>query len=311
MTVIILGGCLVATLVASMVLFDRTPQATTQTKPVKAIATQTVLVDSENRQSKPESSSDAATAQTDSNMILAVSKLADYPGFGHHYEKDEETFSEEEHQREELIAECMKASGFEYTPAPSVVVDDAVLADEAEFERLLAEAANDPNQAYTQTLSSSMLESYNIALTGLPNPNIEEGLDLAQAQENNSCVSKAFSDVPGVFAKRNSLVEELNRLEIEIQNDQRLTAKTQAWSGCMSAYGFTFARPNEVQNQIDQAVVALMEQGRDQDQGAREAIKLNQAMDQCIKTTSLIETSQQVRTEYENRFADTYLESDN
>ena len=86
--------------------------------------------------------------------ILQISDLAKYPGFGHRDDEDEQTFSNEEEHRENLIADCMRESGFDYTPAPSIVLDESVLENEKEFERLLAEAATDPNQAYVGQLSS-------------------------------------------------------------------------------------------------------------------------------------------------------------
>jgi hypothetical protein len=246
-------------------------------------------------------------SSSNENHIMQISDLAKYPGFGHHNDEDEKTFSKEEELRENMIADCMRESGFDYTPAPSIVLDESVLENEKEFEQLLAEAATDPNQAYVGQLSPSMRRSYYLALTGLADPYTQEGLDYELAANSNSCVNRAFRSIPGVYAKRNALEKELNTMESEIKNDQRSIAATQKWSNCMFELGHTFERPSDAHRFVDQTIISTLnntgQAGLEDEQLIHQ---LYQATDQCASKAQLLSINQIVRTEYENRFAANY-----
>ena len=242
---------------------------------------------------------------------VARSKLADYPGFGHDMEKDEATYSKEEMERETAIADCMQENGFEYTPTPSLLVDAQTLDDEAEFERLLAEAARDPNDLYVKSLSPSMRESYFITLTGLADPNVEEGLAHAQADSVNSCRSKAFKETPGVYAKKNLLNDEYQAMQQSIENDERIVQATSNWSSCMSKGGLNFSRPNEVMRHIDQSFAAQLDGNATQEPQAitDQVNQLEQATSQCIVESNLHQVHRLVRIDYENKFVETHLDT--
>ncbi|MBL4672609.1 MAG: hypothetical protein JKX81_10155 [Arenicella sp.] len=273
-----------------------------------SIATQSAAIEEPNNVFDDDSSlvSDLGSNSNESH-ILQISDLAKYPGFGHRDDEDEQTFSNEEEHRENLIADCMRESGFDYTPAPSIVLDESVLENEKEFERLLAEAATDPNQAYVGQLSPSMSRSYYLALTGLADPYTQEGLDYDLSANSNSCVNRAFKSIPGVYAKRNALEKELDTMESEIKNDQRSIAATQKWSNCMSELGHTFEQPSDAHRFVDQTIISNLnntgQAGPEDEQLIRQ---LYQATDQCALKMQLLSVNQIVRTEYENRFAANY-----
>jgi len=310
--ILTLTACLTLVAVVAAVLVDK--QAKTSTERIAdnverdSIAAQSAAIEEPNNVLDDDSSpvSDLGLDSNESN-ILQVSNLAKYPGFGHRDDEDEETFSQEEEQRENMIADCMRESGFDYTPAPSIVLDESLLENEKEFERLLAEAATDPNQAYVSELSPSMKRNYYLALTGLADPNTQEGLDYEQASNSNSCVSRAFTSIPGVYAKRNALAKEIDTMESEIKNDQRSIASTQKWSNCMSELGHTFERPSDAHRFVDQTIISNLNNTGQARAGDEQLIRqLYQATDQCASTAQLQSINQTVRTEYENRFAENY-----
>lgn len=296
-----IGALLARTFIADPIS-EPTNRAPTASGPKESTHTPKVA-SSPREDDRNDSGDNSAPIDAREALSRPMSTLAKYPGFGHRDEEDEETFTREEQQREEMVAECMRASGFDYTPAPSILADQSVLENEDEFERLLAEAASDPNQAYVDQLSPSMRESYYLALTGLRDPNIEEGFDQEQGAQSSSCVSRAFGSVPGVYAKRNSLEKELDLMESDIENDQRLTASLQGWSSCMSELGHEFAKPSDVYRYVDQAIISNLASKGDAAQNNQHALsRLQQQTDQCALSAELEKMRQQVRIEHENKF---------
>lgn len=260
----------------------------------------------------PKQESPAATDAEARSEVQAIppSKLADFPGFGHDMEKDEATYTEEEMERETAIADCMQENGFEYTPTPSLLVDAQALNDEAEFERLLAEAAKDPNDLYVQSLNPSMRESYFLTLTGLADPNIEEGLDHTQADLINSCRSKAFRDTPGVYAKKNLLSDEYQAMQQNIENDERVVKATSDWSNCMSQGGLNFSRPNEVMRHIDQSLASQLGSNLTEasETLTNQVNQLEHATSRCIVESNLHQVHRLVRIDHENKFVETHID---
>jgi hypothetical protein len=310
--IITLTGCLTLVAVVAGVLAYKQPKTSTEhiadNVDRASLAVQNTASEEPNTVLDDDSSpvSDLDSNSNQSN-IMPISDLAQYPGFGHRDDEDEQTFSKEEELRENMIADCMRESGFDYTPAPSIVLDDSMLENEKEFEKMLAEAATNPNQAYVDQLSPSMSRSYYLALTGLADPNTPEGLDHELATNSNSCVSRAFESIPGVYAKRNELEKEINTMESEIKNDQRSIASTQKWSNCMSELGHTFERPSDVHRFVDQTIISNLDSTGQAGSGDEQVIRqLYQTTDQCALKAQLQSVNQVVRTEYENRFAANY-----
>lgn len=136
----------------------------------------------------------------------------------------EERYEAENLEREELIAECMKKEGFEYTPNPDsggwVAADD--VGDEPEWgslefaetygygiidwpgaDALLEEPADyvDPNQDYVESLSVSEQDAYYATLYGEPEE-VTEGADSEDASEaysweENGCYGWADHQMNG------------------------------------------------------------------------------------------------------------------
>lgn len=174
------------------------------------------------------------------------SPLAAYPGFGHDPEADETRFSREEAQREDLVASCMRALGFAYTPAPSVLVG----ADQDG-----APDITDPNAAYVAGLTEPRRIAYHLALFAVADPYAEE----QPVAADGGCAERAFEAVPGVYAARNALAEPLERMEQAIAADPGVARATAGWSRCMREAGFELSSVAEMHAAADEAMAALLE----------------------------------------------------
>jgi hypothetical protein len=263
-------------------------------------------------ESGPEEIPGAAATITESPKVDAVvSDLSEYPGFGHDDERDEQQFSEEERKRENLIAECMQGNGFEYTPAPSILVDEESMNNPEEFERLLEQSATDPNESYVQSLTPQMQKAYYLALTGMENPNEQESLPHDYASDSHSCVNQAFKQIPGVYAKFHSLRDQFDAMEEDIENDPRISSATRQWSLCMSNQGYEFESPSNVLLLADQALAELDSETGDNNDVAMiqdDLEKVKSASITCDQQAHLSKIREEVRVEYENRFVEKYKE---
>lgn len=240
-----------------------------------------------------------------SNINTNKSKLASYSGFGHNIEKDEETFTQEEIARESMIQNCMEAQGFEYTPAPSIVIDSETVDNIEEFERLLTEAANDPNKAYVDRLSDAKRVDYYLALTGMKDPNTPESQDQALAQYSDNCTKQAFDRIPSVYAKRNLLQAEYEQMEQDIATDPRILAANGRWADCMSDAQLNYRSPKELFSAADQAIARLLGQHASPIEVERARQKFHDAQQvakKCSFAANVRETQKNVRIEHENNF---------
>lgn len=234
---------------------------------------------------------------------VEVSSLAQYPGFGHNIEQDEDRFTREEMQRETLIAECMKDNGFDYTPTPSVVIDEN--AGPEEFERLLALAASDPNEGYVASLSANQRKAYYLMLTGMENPNDPEGKAQQMGANTDSCLSRAFAAIPGVYARRNRLIEPFRRMELEIARDPQMRQANQMWSECMDKQGLSYATPSDIHAMADETRAQLIASGAPQSQMEQASLALldtEQKAHECMLSSGYQTILTQVRIAHENRF---------
>jgi len=266
-----------------------------------------------------------------------VSNLANYPGFDHNIDRDEGTYSSEETKREKKVTECMLESGFEYTPSTSMLIDDDVLEDAEAFEELLEEMSTDPNEVYISTLTEARKRSYYLALYGVENPDDEEAETYDLAASSDSCVSRSFQEIPGVYAKRNILQDQLDIMEENISKDPTLTAAIEKWSVCMSENGYDLSKPQDLDMQADSVLMNLLNNGGDSqhidikdlpidstimgivsdsslDNNAKLAkveIRLGEMQDKsenCIEQTSLSSVQVQARVKHENEFVENNLE---
>ena len=139
---------------------------------------------------------------------------------------DEAQYEKEERERQGLIARCMEEAGFQYVgDGPALSLDDNVTAADA-FTASLS-----PNQSYVAGLSPEDLSRYNIALTGYEDPN---AFDVGAAK---GCVGSAHVAIPGVFALRSKLTEDLVELEFAIRHHRDVVAAKWEWSECMISRG--------------------------------------------------------------------------
>lgn len=245
------------------------------------------------------------------DATLYTSKLAGYPGFGHRIEQEEEIFSEEELAREKFIAGCMQLNGFQYQPAPSVVIDEAAMSNPEEFERLLALSASDPNAAYVSSLSKDMQKSYYVTLVGMEDPNDPEGQAHDLARHSNSCTNQAFKKIPGVFSKRNVLSDEFDVMERRAAEDERVIKAQAQWSECMGDDGFAFTSPSDVHMHADQLMAEVFEGVARQDQkgnASEELERMIRSTERCVEASNLLDIKNRVRVEYENQFVKTHRE---
>ena len=243
--------------------------------------------------------------------FITESKLAAYPGFGHNIDADEDRYTEEELRRELLLSDCMQSRGFEYTPAPSILVDEEAMNDAEEFERLLREASNDPNEIYVNSLSLNMRKAYFVALTGMENPNNEEGEAHDLAKDAGGCMQLVFEKVPGVYAKKNALSEELDEMEQRIASDSRNYEVNSRWANCMTEQGYEYSKPSDVHRASDQTMARLIGAQADTKEIEKAQIVMAKKLLQsqgCANKVELRKIRQQVRIEYENQFVDKYRE---
>jgi len=243
------------------------------------------------------------------NSVAASSELSKFSGFGHAIDRDEAQFSKEEKAQQELIATCMQSNSFEYTPEPSIAINEEALSNAEEFERLLTEASSSPNDAYVNSLSATMRKSYYLTLTGMENPDDPEGQAHDLAQYGDSCVGKAFQQIPGVYAKRNLLSKEFEAMEAQFEEDERIITATERWSACISDEGYAFSKPKDTFRSADETMAKLIDEKADAEQmksAESEINKMMQANGRCIKKTRLVEVRQRVRIEYENQFVKNY-----
>lgn len=223
------------------------------------------------------------------------SPLAAYPGFGHDPERDEARFEREERDREDLIARCMRNSGFKYFPAPSTLVTGG---DKG------PPSADDRNDRYVASLPPAQRNAYFVTLTGNADPFDEA----APAATSGSCVGSAFERSRGVFAARAELVEEIEEMEQAIATDPRVEKATQRWSSCMHGRGFDVSEPKAVEAAVDHETAQMLST-RSYDRSRLEEIERKQrkardASRSC--DTDRQEVLREVRIEFEGAFVDEY-----
>lgn len=183
----------------------------------------------------------------------AASPLAAYPGFGHDPEVDEARFEREEIERERRTSECMAAAGWDYRPQPPVAAGGFATPEEA-----AAWADLDPNRAYLERLSPAGRRDYHRALHGVEDPYAESADALADPADplGGGCAGEALRAVPGVFAARNELREELRDLERAIAGDPRVAGAERRWAACMTARGHAAETPAALLAAVDEAALA-------------------------------------------------------
>jgi hypothetical protein len=186
---------------------------------------------------------------------LDASALEQWRGFGHHPSEDEAIFLEEFAERELLVSECMADLGQPYS-LRTAVIHDGPGGEERSLEVL------DPNDATIQSLGADEYRQYSRALVGTD--------DLADESSNvvdtdgdgnidylesfgSGCDGDAHRSIPGVYAAKAILTEELIEMGRVARKDPRSIDAEAQWIECMGRHGFRGSTRVELLNSMEGA----------------------------------------------------------
>ena len=202
-------------------------------------------------------------------------------------EQDEDFYTKQQADIENLVAECMAAEGFEYIPQDnssmvSMSSDDfadqnteewvakngygmttSMDADESDPD---AEPTTDewvdPNADYVATLSENEATAFYEVLYGAPDMDLteEEMEDYVYNWEDGGCQGAAQHEVSGETddiyndPKFEDLNEAMSELYTTAQSDPRVTEASAQWADCMADAGYTeFTTPEDAFMSINDA----------------------------------------------------------
>ena len=179
-------------------------------------------------------------------------------------EEQEKRFEQERAREEELVAQCMKDEGFEYTPnipsGSSVALDASVHEPEdrdwvaqwgygavdsplQQDGSVLAEEWVDPNADYVASLSESEQAAFHEALSGPSSPDEDVKYGAQRTGETPGCQAWAYGEVNGPDLAQSAefapLFEKINALYQEDPDTWPGIAELNSeWAGCMEAAGY-------------------------------------------------------------------------
>lgn len=193
---------------------------------------------------------------------------------------EEQDWAEQERRREELVAECMIAEGWEYIPVEYPDFDtDVEYTEDDEIERIEREGMGiayyylypngnpdddyvdpwedwvDPNQEYIESLSQAESEAYWESLYGSDEENAalqtveidpETGEEYYSQYRSGGCQGEAeeeiYSDGGLGFDEDYWMVMEEFYMELEerVQADGRIQELQAEWTSCMADQGFDY-----------------------------------------------------------------------
>jgi hypothetical protein len=281
--------------------------------------------------------SDGATA------VRWLSPLDQFLGYGVEPTAEQQAeWDQQQRRTEQLIAECMHAQGFEYTPfEPSSTSAtsgpwDLPAADFAQqygygITTIEPDAfpSSDPNAAAVEAMSVPEKQAYYEALYGGSITVDETGdvvkrgpiTDSPAGPDTKSCSAQANAEVYGdggqVAATSSdddpfaALHEELSALYDRVENDPRVADARRAWSDCMAEAGHPgFADVYDASAEVNDRAIALM--GEDMDQAAADpaalaelrAYEIEVATADLACRTDYDAVHQDVQTEVEQSFID-------
>ncbi|RZU30674.1 hypothetical protein [Blastococcus saxobsidens] len=215
-------------------------------------------------------------------------------------EEQEERFAEEQRRTEELVAECMQAEGFEYTPATGsggYYVSDgsewrpddrewvaqygygAVKSPFSEEPPPPEEEYLDPNAEYVASLSEPEQMAFYEALHG-PMPTEEEmaegggefEYDWTTAGCQGAAQHKVAGEDPSQSEEFRPLFDAINELYTDMASWPGMAELDAAWAACVDDAGHGgHADPMEAQTSIHDAMNALYEEGGMSEDGSMES----------------------------------------
>jgi len=229
---------------------------------------------------------------------------------------------------ENLIHDCMKAQGFDYTPVDpqaqrAALVGQAGMSEEdfnkqygygitTLYGKEQAVDASNPNIKIRNALSDADKAAYDHALYGDDtSATFGQALDTGDYSRLGGCTKQAAEAVFGGVAVFQSLQEKLDELDNSILEDSRMVKAVQAWSKCMSDAGFTGLTE---QDQVDSTLTAKLEAivgppddpTPDYDQAALKALQAEEvsmvAADITCEKDHISSIEEKVRAEYETTF---------
>jgi hypothetical protein len=241
---------------------------------------------------------------------------------------EQEGILQRQGKAENLIHDCMKAQGFEYTPVDpqaqrAAIVGQADMSEE-DFNKQFGYGittlygkeqtvdASNPNVEYRNSLSAADKAAYDQALYGEdPSATFGQALDTGDYSRLGGCTKQAAEAVFGGAAVIQSLQEKLDELDSSILQDGRMVKAVQAWSKCMGDAGFPDLAE---QDQVDSTLTAKLEAivgppdapDPTYDQAALTALQAEEvsmvAADITCEKDHISSVEEKVRAEYEATF---------
>jgi hypothetical protein len=238
---------------------------------------------------------------------------------------DGKTFEEAEFEIQQKVQACMTALGWEYTAvAPgSTAGGGGVTATDFDQDAFAAEsgygvstfgadvtgttpsgtggAESDPNIVYSNSLSPSDQEAYFNDLYGPP---ITDS-DLTASTDVAGCFGDATNAVYGEDTLA-QMDDQFAEIDARMQADSRILAASEAWAGCMSERGYSYASPTEP---FDDILARFQALGAEPDPATLSAFREEEiatalADRACAKEAGLDEIQQQVYDEIASEIAD-------
>jgi hypothetical protein len=235
---------------------------------------------------------------------------------------------EREGKAENIIRDCMKAQGFEYTPVDpqaqrAALVGQAGMSEEdfnkqfgygitTLYDKEQEVAASNPNDEYRAGLSDVDKAAYDHALFGDDtSATFGQALDTGDYSRLGGCTKEAAEKVFGGVAVFQSLQEKLDDLDNAILADDRMVKAVAAWSTCMRDAGFPDLT---AQDQVDSTLNARLEQivgppdapNPDYDHAALQALQADEVSmvnaDIKCERDHISAIEEKVRAEYEVTF---------
>jgi hypothetical protein len=236
---------------------------------------------------------------------------------------------------ENLIRECMKKRGFEYTPVDPAaqradLVGSATLTEEdfekqfgygitTLYEQRLREATTSPNATYRESLSEAERSNYDRALYGKNvGTSFAQAADTGEFAELGGCTKEATDEVFGGAEVLSTLQTKLDELDTRIEADARMVAANKEWSACMQEAGYkNLANPDEVdgvlEDKLEEVVGPAIRPGvgtkaptfdkKELQAVQRYEVEIVQKDIEC-EEEHIEEVEEKVRKEYEQTFAD-------
>ncbi|TYD00484.1 hypothetical protein FQ377_03325 [Arthrobacter echini] len=286
------------------------------------------------------SSTEQDTADTAEESPLGEYFAAAYGGDASP-EEQQKQYAEDEREREDLVAQCMKDEGFEYTPN----LQDAsfMMSDDTEWDpesrewvaqygygminypgREEMESGNqdeyvDNNADYVESLSGSEQEAFYEALHG-PVPDEEdmpvEGESMEYDWEAAGCYGWAeherSGEDPMMSDEHKALMDDMNTLWESTMDAPELAELDAAWASCMADAGRPgFATQADAQNSINEEMNELYGEGTGDGpdeakmaEAGEKEIELALADLDCREKTDYRAAALQVNNEQEQQFVD-------